>query len=60
MAAQELQVQEKREVQKEESTVPARFFSPHADIFETEPALTCAGCSASTRSNAHVASKTAF
>ena len=41
MSAQELQVQEKREVQKkEESTAPARFFSPHADIFETEPALT--------------------
>ena len=41
MAAQELQVQEKREVQKkEESTVPARFFAPHADIFETEQALT--------------------
>ena len=41
MSAQELQVQEKREVQKkEESTAPARFFSPHADIFETEPART--------------------
>jgi HSP20 family protein len=41
MSAQELQVQEKREVQKkEDATAPARFFSPHADIFETEPALT--------------------
>ena len=41
MSAQELQVQEKREVQKkEEATDPARFFAPHADIFETEPALT--------------------
>jgi HSP20 family protein len=41
MSNQELQVQEKREVQKkEESTAPARFFVPAADIFETEPALT--------------------
>jgi HSP20 family molecular chaperone IbpA len=41
LMSQELQVQEKREVQKkEESTAPARFFVPHADIFETEPALT--------------------
>ena len=38
---QELQVQEKREVQKkQESTVPARAFLPQTDIFETEQALT--------------------
>jgi HSP20 family molecular chaperone IbpA len=41
MSTQELQIQEKREVQKkEESTAPARFFVPQADIFETESALT--------------------
>jgi HSP20 family protein len=41
MSPQELQVQEKREVEKpQESTVPARTFLPTVDIFETEPALT--------------------
>jgi HSP20 family protein len=41
MAAQELQVQEKREVEKpDEPTVPMRSFLPNADIFETEDALT--------------------
>jgi HSP20 family protein len=40
-ARQQLQVQEKRELEKkEEPTVPARFFIPTTDIFETEPALT--------------------
>ena len=38
---QELQVQEKRELEKkEESTIPARAFVPTTDIFETEQALT--------------------
>jgi HSP20 family protein len=38
---QELQVQQKREVEKkEEGTVPARMFLPIADIFETQNALT--------------------
>lgn len=38
---QELQVQQKREVEKkQESTIPARVFVPAADIFETEQALT--------------------
>jgi HSP20 family protein len=38
---QELQVQQKREVEKkEEDTVPARMFLPTADIFETQDALT--------------------
>lgn len=38
---QELQVQEKRELQtKDETTVPARVFVPTTDIFETEEALT--------------------
>lgn len=41
MTSQELQVQDKREVQKaEESTVPARTFVPTTDIFETKDALT--------------------
>ena len=41
MAAQELQVQRKREVEKkQESTIPARVFVPATDIFETEQALT--------------------
>ena len=41
MAAQELQVQEKREVEKkQELTIPARTFLPTTDIFETEEALT--------------------
>jgi HSP20 family protein len=38
---QELQVQQKREVEsKEESTMPARLFLPQTDIFETGLALT--------------------
>ena len=41
MSPQELQVREKRELErKQESTAPARTFVPTADIFETEPALT--------------------
>jgi HSP20 family molecular chaperone IbpA len=42
MAAQkELQVQEKREVEKpQETTVPARFYQPNTDIFEDEGSLT--------------------
>ena len=41
MSPQELQVREKRELEKkQESTAPARAFVPTADIFETEPALT--------------------
>jgi len=41
MSPQELQVQEKREVEKkEESTIPARAFVPATDIYETEDALT--------------------
>jgi HSP20 family protein len=41
MSPQELQVQEKRELEKKpEATVPARTFVPMADIFETEAALT--------------------
>jgi HSP20 family molecular chaperone IbpA len=41
MAPQELQVQQKREVEKkEETTVPARTYLPSTDIFETEQALT--------------------
>lgn len=41
MSPQELQVQEKRELEKkQEATIPARTFVPTADIFETEPALT--------------------
>ena len=41
MAAQELQVQRKREVEKkQESTIPARVFVPATDIFETDHALT--------------------
>ena len=40
MSPQELQVQRKRELEKtQESTVPARFFVPTTDIFETEAAL---------------------
>jgi len=39
--AQELAVREKQELaNKEEKTVPGRFFVPAADIFETETALT--------------------
>jgi HSP20 family protein len=38
---QELQVQQKREVEKaQEATRPTRAFLPSADIFETEDALT--------------------
>ena len=41
MSPQELQVQEKRELEKkQESTVPARLFMPTADIYEAEQALT--------------------
>jgi HSP20 family molecular chaperone IbpA len=41
MAEQELQVQQKREVEtKQESTVPVRSFMPVTDIFETDEALT--------------------
>jgi HSP20 family molecular chaperone IbpA len=41
MSPQELQVQQKREIEKkQESTIPARSFVPTADIFEAEPALT--------------------
>jgi HSP20 family protein len=41
MAPQELQVQQKREVdKKQESTIPARAFLPDTDIFETDQALT--------------------
>jgi HSP20 family protein len=41
MSPQELQLQEKREVEKqEEQTTPARTFLATADIFETESALT--------------------
>jgi len=37
---QELQVQEKREVEKrEEATVPSRVFLPTTDIYETQDAL---------------------
>jgi HSP20 family protein len=38
---QELQVQQKRELEKrEEATTPARVFVPNADIYETNHALT--------------------
>ena len=41
MSPQDLQVQQKREVEKkQESTVPGRSFMPAADIFEAEHALT--------------------
>ena len=41
MAQQELQVQQKREVEKkQESTIPSRIFLPVTDIFESEQALT--------------------
>ena len=40
-AGQELQVQEKRELQtKEEGTTPARVFLPSTDIYETDQGLT--------------------
>jgi HSP20 family protein len=39
--SQELSVQEKRELApKEEKTVPAKYYVPNADIFETDDALT--------------------
>lgn len=39
--SQELSVQQKKEVaQKEERTVPARYFVPATDIYETDDALT--------------------
>ena len=39
--SQTLEVQQKKElVSKEEKTVPARYYVPAADIFETEDALT--------------------
>ena len=39
--SQALEVQEKKElVSKEEKTVPARYFVPTTDIFETADALT--------------------
>ena len=38
---QELAVQDKKELAtKEEKTVPARYFVPSTDIYETEDALT--------------------
>ncbi len=38
--SQSIQVQEKKELaQKEEKTVPARYYLPNADIYETEDAL---------------------
>lgn len=38
---QELSVQEKKELtSKEEKTVPARYYVPNADIYETDEALT--------------------
>ena len=41
VSGHELQVQEKRELQKkEESTAPARMFLPTTDIYETDQALT--------------------
>ena len=41
MSPQELQVQQKRELEKkQEATVPTRTFVPTTDIFETERALT--------------------
>jgi HSP20 family molecular chaperone IbpA len=40
MTSQELQVQQKRQLeQKQEGTVPARSFIPDADIYETDEAL---------------------
>ena len=39
--SQELSVQQKKELSsKEEKTVPARYFIPNTDIYETEKALT--------------------
>jgi HSP20 family molecular chaperone IbpA len=40
MSPHELQVQQKRELEKkQEATVPTRFFVPTTDILETEQAL---------------------
>jgi len=40
-SAQELAVQEKKELaSKEESTIPARYYVPYTDIYETDDALT--------------------
>jgi HSP20 family molecular chaperone IbpA len=40
-SGQELQVQQKRELEKkEEGTIPARLFLPATDIYESEDALT--------------------
>jgi HSP20 family protein len=40
MSPQELQVQQKREVEKkQESTIPTRAYVPVTDVFETEQAL---------------------
>ena len=40
VSRQELQVQQKRELEKkEETTIPARVFLPNADIYETNDAL---------------------
>jgi HSP20 family molecular chaperone IbpA len=40
-ASQDLSVQQKKELaQKEERTVPARYYVPSTDIYETEDALT--------------------
>jgi HSP20 family molecular chaperone IbpA len=40
-ASQDLSVQQKKELaQKEERTVPARYYVPSTDIYETEEALT--------------------
>jgi HSP20 family molecular chaperone IbpA len=40
-STQELQVQQKRELEKkDETTIPARVFMPTADIYETQDALT--------------------
>ncbi len=40
-AQKELEVQQKREVEKpQETTVPARFYQPNTDIFEEEASLT--------------------
>jgi len=39
--SQDLEVQEKKElVSKEEKTVPARYYMPNTDIYETDDALT--------------------
>jgi HSP20 family molecular chaperone IbpA len=41
VSKQELQVQQKRELEKkDETTIPARVFLPTADIYETQDALT--------------------